>query len=107
MRTRDFDFELPGGLIAQTPITIRDQSRLLVVHRDSGAVEHRQFHDLLGYLRAGDVLVLNDSKVIPARLRAANAHTKGKFEVLLLEENFRNNWWAMLRPAKRARPGTK
>jgi S-adenosylmethionine:tRNA ribosyltransferase-isomerase len=106
MRTGDFDFELPGDLIAQVPAPARDQSRLLVLHRASGKLEHRNFRDLLEYLRPGDLLVLNDSKVIPARLRAANPHTGGKFEVLLLEENAVNDWWAMLRPAKRARPGS-
>ena len=69
--------------------------------------EHRQFRDLLGYLRPDDLLVLNDSRVIPARLRGVNFHTGGQFEILLLEENARNDWWVMLRPAKRARVGTQ
>ncbi len=107
MRTADFDFELPPELIAQAPAPQRDQSRLLVLHRDSGQVEHRQFRDLVEYLRPGDLLVLNDSRVIPARLRGANAHTGGQFEILLLEENAPNDWWAMLRPGKRARVGTQ
>jgi len=107
MRTRDFDFELPGDLIAQKPAAIRDQSRLLIVHRGSGTFEHRQFRDLLDYTRPGDLLVLNDSKVIPARLRAANPHTGGKFEILLLEENSKNDWWSMVRPGKRARTGVR
>ena len=107
MRTADFDFDLPPGLIAQTPAPRRDESRLLVLHRDSRQFEHRQFRDLLGYLRPGDVLVLNNSRVIPARLRGVNAHTGGQFEVLLLEENSPNDWWAMLRPGKRARAGTQ
>jgi len=107
MRTRDFDFQLPGELIAQTPSPFRDQSRLLVLTRNSAAIEHRQFVDLTSYVGPGDLLVLNDSKVIPARLRAINPQTGGKFEILLLEENSSNDWWAMLRPAKRARPGTK
>jgi S-adenosylmethionine:tRNA ribosyltransferase-isomerase len=106
MRTGDFDFELPSELIAQVPAPARDGSRLLVLHRASGKLEHRQFRDLVEYLHPGDLLVLNNSKVIPARLRAANPHTGGKFEILLLEENAVNDWWAMLRPAKRARPGT-
>jgi S-adenosylmethionine:tRNA ribosyltransferase-isomerase len=107
MRTADFDFELPPELIAQSPAPQRDLSRLLVLHRDSGTVEHRQFHDLPAYLRKGDVLVLNNSRVIPARLRGANSYTGGAFEILLLEENAPNDWWAMLRPAKRARVGTR
>jgi len=107
MRTADFDFDLPQELIAQAPAPQRDQSRLLVLHRHSGRVEHRQFRDLLEYLRPGDVLALNDSRVIPARLRGKNAHTGGQFEVLLLEETSVNDWWVMLRPGRRARVGTQ
>jgi S-adenosylmethionine:tRNA ribosyltransferase-isomerase len=106
MRTADFDFELPPELIAQKPATERDQSRLLVVHRQSGRIEHRMFPDLLSFLKPGDVLVLNNSRVIPARLRGLNAQTGGQFEILLLEENGLNDWWAMLRPGKKARLGT-
>jgi len=106
MRTADFDFELPPELIAQTPAARRDASRLLVVDRASGGLTHHQFPDLLNHLRSGDVLVLNDSRVIPARLRGSNARTGGRFEVLLLEENTPNDWWAMLRPGKRAPIGT-
>ncbi len=102
MRTSDFDYELPPELIAQAPAPERDQSRLLVMHRPLGTLEHRRFPDLLAYLNAGDVLVLNDSKVIPARLRGINQRTGGQFELLLLEENATNDWWAMLRPGKRA-----
>ncbi len=107
VRTADFDFELPPELIAQGPAPQRDQSRLLVLRRGSGQLEHRQFRDLPGYLRPGDVLVLNNSRVLPARLRGRNARTGGEFEMLLLEEVATNDWWAMLRPGKRARPGTE
>jgi S-adenosylmethionine:tRNA ribosyltransferase-isomerase len=107
MRTADFNFDLPGELIAQTPAPTRDASRLLVLHRDSGKIEHRTFRDLLEFLRAGDVLVFNNSRVIPARLRAANPKTGGKSEIFLLEENAPNDWWAMMRPAKRARVGSE
>jgi S-adenosylmethionine:tRNA ribosyltransferase-isomerase len=107
MRTADFDYHLPPKLIAQAPASRRDQSRLLVLHRDSGRIEHRQFPNLTDYLRAGDVLVLNDSRVIPARLRGGNARTNGHFEILLLEENTVNDWWVMLRPGRRARVGTE
>jgi S-adenosylmethionine:tRNA ribosyltransferase-isomerase len=103
----DFDFELPPELIAQVPAPQRDQSRLLVLHRQSGQVEHRRFRDFPGYLRSGDLLVLNNSRVTPARLRGMNAHTGGKFEILLLAENATNDWWVMLRPGKRARVGTR
>lgn len=107
MRTADFDFVLPPELIAQHPTTQRDASRLFILHRHSGQIEHRQFRDLRHFLRAGDVLVLNNSRVIPARLRGVNAATGGAFEMLLLEENSPNDWWAMLKPGKRARIGTK
>lgn len=107
MRTADFDFELPPELIAQVPAPRRDMSRLLVLHRQSSQVEHRRFRDLPEYLRAGDLLVLNNSRVIPARLRGMNAQTGGQFEILLLEENATNDWWVMLRPGKRARIGTQ
>jgi S-adenosylmethionine:tRNA ribosyltransferase-isomerase len=106
MRTADFDFELPAELIAQRPAGERDESRLLVLHRDRGLVEHRQFGNLLEYLREGDILVLNDSRVIPARLRAVNSQTGGRFQLLLLEENGTNDWWVTLRPGRRARVGT-
>src|SRR5438093_7443967 len=107
MRTSDFDYELPEELIAQKPAASRDQSRLLVLRRPTGKIEHRKFPDLLEYLRPGDVLVINDSKVIPARLRGINASTGTRFELLLLEEVAPNDWWAMLRPGKRARLNTR
>jgi S-adenosylmethionine:tRNA ribosyltransferase-isomerase len=107
MRTADFDFVLPPELIAQHPASKRDESRLLILHRNENRVEHRRFPNLLEFLRAGDVLVLNNSRVIPARLRGVNARTGGKFEVLLLEENAQNDWWAMMRPGKNARIGTQ
>jgi S-adenosylmethionine:tRNA ribosyltransferase-isomerase len=107
MRTTDFDFELPPELVAQAPAPRRDQSRLLVLHRGSGHIEHRRFPDLLEYLHPSDLLVLNNSRVIPARLRGVNAHTGGQFEILLVEENTTNDWWVMLRPGKRARVGTQ
>src|SRR5215471_3327477 len=107
MQTSDFEYELPPELIAQTPAAERDHSRLLVLHRDSQVIEHRRFPDLLEYLQTGDVLVLNDSRVIPARLRGVNAKSGGQFEILLLEEIATNDWWAMLRPGKRARTGTQ
>jgi S-adenosylmethionine:tRNA ribosyltransferase-isomerase len=107
MRASDFDFSLPPELIAQAPAARRDQSRLLVLDRATGRIAHRRFPDLAEYFSAGDLLVLNDSRVIPARLRARNARTGGQFEVLLLEENAANDWWAMMRPGKRAQLGTK
>ena len=107
MRTADFDFPLPPELIAQQPASRRDASRLLVLHRATESIEHRQFPDLLSYLRSGDVLVFNNSRVIPARLRGVNTKTGGAFEILLLEETATNDWWAMMKPGKRARVGTQ
>jgi S-adenosylmethionine:tRNA ribosyltransferase-isomerase len=107
MRTADFHYDLPPELIAQDPTSERDQSRLLILHRASRRTEHRRFTELLDFFQDGDVLVMNDSRVIPARLRGANPRTGGQFEILLLEENATNDWWAMLRPGKRARIGTE
>jgi S-adenosylmethionine:tRNA ribosyltransferase-isomerase len=106
MRAADFDYVLPPERIAQRPAPERDESRLLVVHRESGLFEHRRFGELPGFLVPGDVLVLNNSRVIPARLRGVNERTGGRFEILLLEENGRNDWWALTRPGRRARIGT-
>ena len=107
VRTADFHFDLPPELIAQQPAARRDGSRLLVLERKSGKCQHRQFPDLLEFLQPGDVLVLNNSRVIPARLHGTNEITGGKFEILLLEENAPNDWWTMMRPGKRAKIGTK
>ncbi len=107
MRTADFDYELPVQLIAQQPAAERDQSRLLVLERSSGQIAHWEFRDLAALLQAGDLLVLNDARVIPARLRGVNARTGGQFELLLLEEVAKNDWWVMLRPGRRARAGTQ
>ena len=107
MRTADFQFHLPPELIAQHPAARRDESRLMVLHRNENRLEHKRFPDFSNYLRPGDVLVLNDSRVIPARLRGVNAKTGGKFEILLVDENAPNDWWTMLRPGKNARPGTE
>ncbi len=107
MLTEDFNYSLPPELIAQTPTPHRDQSRLLVVNRATEELSHRQFPDLKEYIKPGDVLVLNNSRVIPARLRASNARTSGQFEILLVEQVGINDWWAMMRPGKRAPVGTE
>ncbi len=106
MQTSDFDYSLPRELIAQSPAAQRDDSRLLVLNRSSETVSHRCFRDLPDCLNCGDVLVLNNSRVIPARLRGRNMKTGGRFEVLLVEELAVLDWWAMVRPGKRARVGT-
>ena len=107
MRTADFHYDLPPERIAQRPAFRRDGSRLLVLSRKTGTIEHRQFSNLPECFQPGDVLVLNNSRVIPARLHAKNPKTGGQFEVLLLEEISPNDWWAMMRPGKRAKIGTK
>ncbi len=101
----DFDFDLPPGRIAQTGAEPRDSSRLLVVRRGSFEFEHRQFRDLTAYLRAGDLMVFNQTQVIPARL-SAHKPTGGKLEVLLLRELAPDLWSAYLKPAKRLKPGS-
>lgn len=107
MFTTDFHFDLPPELIAQHPAPRRDGSRLLVLDRKTGQTEHRHFFDLPDFFHPGDVLVLNNSRVIPARLHGKNSKTGGKFEILLLEEDGVNDWWAMMRPGKRAPLGTQ
>ena len=105
MRTSDFDYELPPDLIAQTPVEPRDSSRLMVLRRDSGKTEHRQFTDILEYLRPGDLMVFNQSRVIPARLFGVRDDNGGKVELLLLRREADGVWEALARPGRRLRPG--
>ncbi|MHB9133275.1 MAG: tRNA preQ1(34) S-adenosylmethionine ribosyltransferase-isomerase QueA [Armatimonadota bacterium] len=105
MRIADFDYELPEELIAQHPVVPRDASRLLVLHRENGVIEHRHFRDLPGYLREGDLLVLNDTRVIPARLLGQKAGTGGQAELLLLKTTGSDIWEALARPGRRLKPG--
>jgi S-adenosylmethionine:tRNA ribosyltransferase-isomerase len=107
VRIEEFDYELPPECIAQHPAARRDGSRLLVFQRNGGPLTHRQFTDLEDYLVPGDVLVLNNSRVIPARLRGRKLPDGGQVEILLSEPVARNDWWVMLRPAKRVRRGTR
>jgi S-adenosylmethionine:tRNA ribosyltransferase-isomerase len=107
MKTSDFDYHLPPELIAQTPLEPRDRSRLMVLERTSGSIEHRRFSDLVDYLKPGDVLVFNDSRVIPARLKGKKADTGGKVELLLLRQLENAVWEVLLKPAKRVAVGTK
>jgi len=107
MQTADFFYELPAELIAQHPPARRDASRLLVLNRATGLTKHGQFTSLPDYMQAGDVLILNNSRVIPARLRGLNQQTGGAFEMLLIEEIGTNDWWALVRPGKRARLETR
>ena len=107
MRTGDFDYHLPPELIAQTPLKLRDSSRLLVLDRTTGALEHRHFTSIPEYLRPGDVMVFNRSRVIPARLRGYGIETGGKVELLLLQREGPGIWRALGKPARRLRPGAK
>jgi len=106
MKTSDFYYDLPEELIAQTPMEPRDMSRLLVCHRDTGVREHKVFRDVIDYLNPGDVLVVNETKVIPARLLGVKADTGVPVEVLLLKRLDRDDWEALVRPGRRLKPGT-
>lgn len=105
MNVSDFDFELPERLIAQTPLANRTASRLLVLHREDGRTEHRTFTDLAEYLGPGDTLVLNDTRVLPARLFGTKADTGAKAELLLLKRLEGDKWEALVRPGKKIRHG--
>ena len=105
MRTSDFDYPLPPELIAQTPAEPRDSSRLLVLNRTTGSTEHRRFTDILEYLRPGDLMVFNQSRVIPARLFGVRDDNGGRVELLLLRREAERVWEALARPGRRLRPG--
>ncbi|GAB6181110.1 tRNA preQ1(34) S-adenosylmethionine ribosyltransferase-isomerase QueA [Desulfotomaculum defluvii] len=105
MQLSEFDFVLPEQLIAQEPLKQRDQSRLMVVHRYSNKNEHRNFRDVLEYLRPGDVLVMNDSKVLPARIYGTKISTGAQIEVLLLRQISKDQWETLVKPGKKARVG--
>lgn len=107
MKTSDFFYNLPKELIAQTPIKKRDESRLMVVDRNNKNIEHKHFFDIIDYLNKGDCLVLNSSKVIPARLYGNKVGTGGKVEFLLLENKEGKLWEVLVKPGKKAKVGTK
>ena len=106
MKTSDFDYYLPEELIAQTPANPRDSSRLLVYDRKSDNIEHKHFYDIIDYLNEGDLLVRNNTKVLPARMFAFTQHG-GKVEVLLLKRFNLNEWEVLVKPGKKAKPGAK
>ena len=106
MDVKDFYFDLPQELIAQDPLEDRSSSRLLVLDKDTGAVEHRIFKDITRYLRPGDCLVINDTKVIPARLFGVKKDTGAKIEILLLKRRENDIWETLVKPGKKAKPGT-
>ncbi|MEO1769542.1 tRNA preQ1(34) S-adenosylmethionine ribosyltransferase-isomerase QueA [Candidatus Enterococcus ferrettii] len=107
LTTEDFDFDLPEELIAQTPLTKRDSSRLLILDRQTGEVEDKHFHDIIDELESGDALVMNDTRVLPARLYGEKPETGGHLEVLLLNNTQGDQWETLIKPARRAKVGTK
>ena len=106
MTTDDFDYDLPEELIAQTPLKVRDSSRLLVLDKVTGEVEHRVFTDIVYYLEKGDTLVLNDTKVLPARLIGVKEDTGAVIEILLLKNLEGDKWECLVKPARRIKHDT-
>ncbi len=107
MKTSDFDYTLPPELIAQAPVEPRDQSRLMVLDRGDGSIKHRKFFEIVEYLRDGDVLVFNNSRVIPARLNGRKVDSGGRVEILLLRRLNSGTWEALVKPGKRVSIGTR
>ena len=107
MKTSDFYFDLPQELIAQDPLEDRSSSRLLVMNKENGAIEHHIFREIINYLNPGDCLVINDTKVIPARLYGSKVGTDAKIEILLLKRKENDVWETLVKPGKKAKPGTR
>ena len=107
MKTSDFNFDLPEELIAQVPIKDRTSSKLMVLDKETGEIEHRIFRDIIDYLNPGDCLVLNDTRVIPARLIGSKVETGGKIEFLLLKRTEDDTWETLVKPGKRAKIGAR
>lgn len=107
MKTSDYYYDLPQELIAQTPLEKRDTSKLLVLNKDNGNIEHKYFYDILDYLNEGDCLILNDSRVLPARLYGTKKDTGAKVEFLLLTQKQNNIWECLAGPGKKAREGAE
>lgn len=106
MKTEDFNYDLPKELIAQVPIKNRDESRLMIVDKENGNIEHKVFSNIIDYLNEGDALVINDTKVIPARLMGIKEETKAVIEILLLKNIENNIWECLVRPQKRVKKDT-
>jgi S-adenosylmethionine:tRNA ribosyltransferase-isomerase len=106
LKVKDFHFDLPKELIAQHPLEKRDESRLMVVNKTNNEIEHKKFKDIIEYLNPGDCLVLNDTRVLPARLLGTKGGTGGKMEFLLLKRIDQNHWETLVKPGKRAKIGT-
>lgn len=107
MKTSDFFYNLPEELIAQTPLEPRDSSRLMVLHKDSDSIEHKHFYDIIDYLNEGDTLIVNDSRVIPARIYGYKADTGAKIEFLLLRQLDGSRWETLVKPGRKAKVGTE
>lgn len=107
MKLSDFNYELPEELIAQDPLEKRDNSRLMVLHRNTGEIEHKHFYDIIDYLNPGDCLVINNTKVIPARLLGVKEDTGASIEVLLLKRKEEKIWETLVKPGKKARVGAR
>ncbi|MDD3225189.1 MAG: S-adenosylmethionine:tRNA ribosyltransferase-isomerase, partial [Clostridium sp.] len=107
MQLKDFDYNLPKELIAQHPSEKRDECRLMVFDKKTGEIRHKVFKDIIDYLNPGDCLVLNDTRVIPARLIGVKEETEGKMEFLLLKRIDSNNWETLVKPGKRAKIGAR
>lgn len=105
MKVTDFDYDLPEELIAQDPLEKRSNSRLMVLDKNTGEISHQHFYDIKNYLKAGDCLVINNTRVIPARLYGARVGSGGKVEILLLKRKSDNVWECLVKPGKKARPG--
>ncbi len=106
MSTDDFDYDLPEELIAQTPLEVRDSSRLMTLKKDTGEIEHKKFTDIIDYLEEGDTLVLNDTKVLPARIIGVKEETGAIIELLLLKNIEKDSWECLVKPARRVKVGT-
>jgi len=106
VKTDDFNFDLPENLIAQHPIEKRDESRLMILDKKTGKIEHQKFYNIIDLLEKGDTLVLNDTKVIPARLFGTKDKTDAHIELLLLKNTKNNIWECLVKPAKRVKEGT-
>ena len=107
MKTSDFFYELPQELIAQEPLEDRSSSRLMTLNKESGEISHRHFYDIADFLDEGDALILNDTKVLPARLYGAKENTGGAVEFLLLHRHSIDVWEVILKPGKKAKPGAR
>lgn len=107
MRTSDFYYDLPQELIAQEPLAVRSNSRLMVLDKNSGEIEHKHFYDIADMLNKGDTLILNDTKVLPARLYGVKEETGGAIEFLLLHKHTLDTWEVILKPGRKAKPGAR